>query len=63
MKLPDQLKHKWESWKQNLPTSVNVPRSIPEFKVYVQIIDFYVFEDANQNDVYDAVYSAVPSIK
>ena len=63
MKLSNQLKHKWESWKQSLPTSVSVPRSIPEFKVYVQIIDFYVFGDASQNDVYDTVYSAVPSIK
>ena len=59
MKLPDQLKRKWERWKQSLPASVNVPRSILEFKVCVQKIDLQAFGDASKNGVCAAVYSVV----
>ena len=58
-KLPDQLKHKWERWKQSLPTSVGVPKSIPEFKVYIQKIDLRAFGDASKDRVCAAVYSVV----
>ena len=50
-KLPDQLKRKWERWKQSLPTSISVPRSIPEFKIYVQKIDLHAFGDASKDSV------------
>ena len=43
--LPDQLRYKWKKWKRSLPTSVSVPRSIPEFQVYVQKIDLRAFGD------------------
>ena len=57
MKFPGQLKRKWDRWKLNLPTSVSVPRSIPEFKIYVQKIDLYAFGDASKDGVCAAVYS------
>ena len=58
-KLPDQLKPKWERWKQNLPTSVSIPRSIPEFKVYVPKINLHAFGDASKDGVYASVYSVL----
>ena len=58
-KLPDQLTRKWERWKQSLPTSVSVLRSIPEFQVYVQKIDLHTFGDASKDGVCVTVYSVV----
>ena len=59
MKLSDQLKRKWERCKQSLQISVSIPRSIPEFKVYVQKIDLYAFGNASKDGVCAAVYSVV----
>ena len=57
--MSDQLKCKWDRWKQSLPKSVSLPRSIPEFKVYIQKIDLHAFEDASKDGVCAAVYSLV----
>ena len=57
--MADQLKWKWERWRQSLPTSVRVPRSITKFKVYIEKIDLHAFGDASKNSVCAAVYSIV----
>ena len=57
--MPDQLKRKWERWKQSLPTSVSIPRLIPEFKVCVQKINLQVFTDASKGGVFATVYFVV----
>ena len=56
-KLPDKPKHKWERWKQSLPTSVSVLRSVPELKVYVQKIDLHTLGDASKDGCHALVYS------
>ena len=57
MNVLDELNRKWDRWKQNLPTSVSVPRPIPESKVYVQKMDLHAFGDASKDGVCAAVYS------
>ena len=56
-KLPDQLKCEWKRCKQSLPAAVSIPRSIPEFKIYVQKIDLHAFGDASKDGVCAVVYS------
>ena len=58
-KFPDQLKREWEIWKQNLPISVSVPRSIPEFKVNIQKFDLHALGDPRKDGSSAAVDTVV----
>ena len=53
------LSDRWNSWNENLPPEIAVPRSIVDYQEPVLALELHGFGDASTNGVGTAVYSVV----
>ena len=57
--LPEEITVKWNKWVRSLPSSVSVPRSIPEHQENINEIQLHAFGDASGRGVCAIVYAVV----
>ena len=57
--LPRDVCGKWNKWKAELPSSINIPRAIPRLHEKIDYIDVHTFGDASIKGLCTAVYAVV----
>ena len=57
--LPDQVNKQWLKAEKNLPTSVEVPRSLAGFREEIEAIDLHLFGDTSGHGTAAVIYAVV----